>query len=198
VQGEGKTSDHAVQALVAKSAAIEGALRSMDASLVLHSTTVKVQAAHQGACKEGDYDETVRLSTGQCAIAGFVATQDFDIRTSNVVDAGTMVGLAGRHGASDPKIDNFGLGDQRDAKRQAIAAALADARSKAEAIAAGSDARVGDVISITLDGARGQEIIVTGSRIRSNDLSNAPISIKVAPGPVVTTAQVTVTYAIAR
>jgi uncharacterized protein YggE len=110
-----------------------------------------------------------------------------------------MVGLAGRQGASNPKIESFDLGDQRDAKRQAIAAALTDAKSKAEAIAAASDARVGEATSITLDGARGEEIIVTGSRVsRSSDAANAPISIKVAPGPVVTSAQVTVTYAIAR
>jgi len=200
VQGEGRTSDQAVQALVNKSAAIESALRSMDSVLDLRTATVKVQAVRQGDCHEDRYDETPQLSTGKCAVVGFVATQDFNLRTSNVSDAGTMVGLAGRQGASEPKIEGFALAEQRDAKLHAIAAALADAKAKAEAIAVSSDARVGEVISITLDGARGEgDIVVTGSSIRRpSTVANAPVSVRVTPGPVETTAQVTVTYGIMR
>lgn len=199
VQGEGQTSDQAVGALVAKSAAIESALRSMDPSLVLHNATVRIQAVRGDDCKEEEYSDNLHLSKGACAIVGFVATQDFDAKTSLVSDAGTMVGLAGRHGASDPKIDSFGLADQREAKRAAIADALADARIKADAIAAGSNTKVGELLLVTLDGARdGQVITVTGSRRVSMNAVPAPIAVNVAPAPVTTTANVTVTYAISR
>lgn len=198
IDGEGQTSDQAVTSLVSRSAAVERALRSMDPALDLHSTTVEVQAVRRGECKKEDYDVTAHLSTGDCAIIGYVATQDFDLRTNKVGDAGTMVGLASREGASNPKIDSFGLVDQRGAKQQAIAAALADARSKAEAVAAGSNARLGELVSVSLDGARGEDIIVTGSRLTRGLVQDTPVTVMVTPGPVVTTAQVTVTYAIAR
>lgn len=200
IAGEGQTSDQALKALVSKSAAVESALRSMDATLDLHSTTVEIQAVRRGECKEEEYDRTAHLSTGECAIVGFVATQDFDLRTTKVMDAGTMVGLASRAGASNPKIDSFGLADQRGAKQQAIAAALADARSKAEAVAAGSNAQLGDVISISLDEARGEDIVVTGTvrELRQSSVQETPVTVSVTPGPVYTRAQVTVTYAIAR
>jgi uncharacterized protein YggE len=199
VQGEGQTSDQAVGALVAKSAAIENALRSMDPSLVLHNATVRIQAVRGDDCKEEEYSDSLHLSKGACAIVGFVATQDFDAKTSLVSDAGTMVGLAGRQGATDPKIDSFGLADQREAKRAAIADALADARIKADAVAAGSNTKVSDLLLVTLDGARGgEEIVVTGMKRVSGNAAPTPISVKVAPAPVTTTANVTVTYAIAR
>lgn len=199
VQGEGASSDRATEALVSKSAAVEDALRSVDPALELRSAKVSVQAVRGGKCQDDEYDERPRLSVGDCAIVGYIAKQDFEVRTLRVVDAGTMVGLAGREGAAQPKIDDFGLVDQADARRQAIAAALADAKSKAEAIVAGTNARLGEVISISLDGARENEmVVVTGSRRRRDITANAPVSVKVAPGPVYTTAQVTVSYSILR
>lgn len=198
VDGEGQSSDQAVKSLVTKSASIEGALRSIDPALDLHSTTVEVKIVRKGECEKEDYDEAAHLSTGDCAIVGYVATQDFDLRTTKVSDAGTMVGLASREGASNPKIESFGLTNQREAKQQAIAAAIADARSKAEAVAAGSNAHLGDVISISLDEARGEDIVVTGTlRRNANRVQDTPVTVSVSPGPVHTRAQVTVTYAIA-
>ncbi|WP_294120668.1 SIMPL domain-containing protein [Sphingomonas sp.] len=199
VNGEGETSDQAVKALVSKGAAIENALRSLDPELDLHSDKVKVQGVRRGPCKADDYDETAHLSTGNCAIVGYVATQEFDLRSTKVSDAGTMVGLASRQGATNPSIESFGLADQRVAKQQAIAAALGDARVTAEALAAGSNARLGEIMTISLDDAREQEIVVTGSRVARNSVPPpTPVIVSVAPGPVITTAQVTVTYAIGR
>src|SRR5262249_286598 len=153
---------------VAKSASVENALRSLDPTLRLESESMRVEAVRGNDCKnDDDYDARLRLSTGACVIIGYVAKQDFDVWTTRVNDAGTMVGLAAREGASDPKIDSFLIADRREARRQAIAAALADAKSKAQAIAAGSNATLGGVLSISLDGAavRNDEIVVTGSSL---------------------------------
>ncbi len=200
IDGEGKTTEQALTALVAKSKSVEGALRSLDPALELHSESVRVTTVRGNDCKEDRYDDDeVHLSAGPCAIQGYVATQDFDVRTLKVADAGTMVGLAGSQGARNPKIDSFTIANDRDARRQAIAAALTDARTKAQAIADASGTHLGEVRTINLDNAnlRGQEIIVTGSREVS---ANAPVRIiplDVKPSPVETTARVTVAFAIA-
>lgn len=199
VRGDGSTNDQAVAALVSKSAAIERALRSIDPTLDLRSDSVRVQSVRPKDCDEEDYSETVRLGTGECAVKGYVAVQDFSLRTSRVADAGTLVGLAGRRGAYNPKIESFALADDQPAKRSAIAKAMLDARVKADAVAAGTSAKVGAIIAVSLDNARDQsmEIVVTGSRILAAE-RDEPISVNVNPSPVQTTAQVTVTYAISR
>jgi uncharacterized protein YggE len=199
VDGEGQSSDQAVKDLVAKSARVEDSLRAIDAGIDLHSNSVSVQAVRRGECRIDRYEETAHFSTGECAIVGYVATQDFAARTRRVSDAGTMVGVASRAGATGPKIESFGLADPRPPRRQAIAAALEDARAKAEALAAGSGARLGDLIAISLDGAgRNDLIFVTGSRITSRTVPDNPVTVSVTPSPVVTNAQVTVSYEILR
>lgn len=184
--------------MVAKSASVERALRLLDPGLRLESESMRVEAVRGNDCKDEDYSESLRLSSGACAIAGYVAKQDFDVWTTQVSDAGTMVGVAGREGASSPKIDSFQLADRREARRQAIAAALADAKSKAQAIAIGSNAVLGKILSISLDGAavRNDDIVVTGSRVKSRALAEAPVVVVVKPAPVETAATVTVSYAI--
>jgi uncharacterized protein YggE len=117
-----------------------------------------------------------------------------------VADAGTLVGLAGRRGAYNPKIDSFALADEKEAKRRAIASAMADARAKADAVAAGTGATVGKILSVTLDNARDESeaIVVTGYAVNAAAERDEPIQVSVNPSPVSTTAQVTVSYAIVR
>ena len=202
VKGEGKTSDQAVTELVAKSAAIERALKAVDPALELHSERMKVSAVRGKDCDADDYDDGGPLSTGACAIIGYITTQDFDVRTSRVGDAGTMVGLASRLGASEPRIAAFDLSDDSEPRRQAIAVALRNARARAEAVATGSSARLGPVILVSVDGAEDEELVPAGSA-RAEPGPPAPpppppIAVKVEPEPVETTASVKVTYAIAR
>jgi uncharacterized protein YggE len=201
VRGEGRSSDEAIAALAARTAAVERSLRSIDPALEMHSESVRVQPVRGNECKEDRYDETVHLSTGECAVQGYVASQDFSLRTARVADAGTMVGLAGRRGAYDPRIRSFGLTSTDEPKRRAIAAGLADARDKAQAIAAASGARLGSVLSVSLDGAREEEIVVTGTRIGAPPPAaerDGPVSVLINPEPVQTSARVVVTYAILR
>jgi len=201
VRGEGSTSDQAVATLAKQSSAIERALRSIDPAIELHSESVRVQAVRPNDCEEREYDDTVHLSTGVCGIKGYVAVQDFNFRTARVADAGTLVDLAGRRGAYNPKIESFGLADEKDAKRRAIAKAMADARAKADAVAAGTAAKLGEILTVSLDNARDQtlDIVVTGSRIPAPAAErDEPIPVSVNPAPVETGAQVTVAFAIVR
>jgi len=201
VRGEGATSDAAISAMVATSGAVEKALRSLDAGIDIHSDSVRIQAVRPKDCEEPDYDgDSVHLKTGECAIKGYVAVQDYTAVTTHIRDAGTMVGFAGRRGAYNPKIESFGLSDSRAAKNAAIAAAMTDAVAKGDAIAAATAARRGAIISVSLDGAREQmmSIVVTGSRNRPSAERDDPIQVSVEPSPVETSAQVTVSYAIIR
>lgn len=196
-RGEGPTSDDAVRSMTAAESRIDGALRSIDAAADPRTSEVKVAAVRSNDCKEREYGP-VQLSTGACAIAGYVATQSATVLTRAVNDAGTMVGIISRAGGLDPSIDNFSSRDPRPAQQQAMAAALNDAASKAASIASVSHIQLGQILNISNSSqAQAQAIVVTGSRIETNALPPPPpVTVKLTPEPITTTANVTVTYAI--
>ena len=198
IDGEGRTNDQALRDLVSRSERIENSLRSIDPQLDLQTEKVVVRAVRGAECNDERYSQAV-LSKGACAVEGFVARQDFEARTSRVTDAGTLVGLAGRGGASAPEIEKFTLADDGDVRRQAIAAALADAQGKAQAIATAGRVGLGQVVSVSMEAGGERLIVVTGSRIRrSNFPASNPIAVKVDPEKVETSASVTVVYSIVR
>jgi uncharacterized protein YggE len=200
LRGEGQTSDDAVRAMVAMGNRIETSLRSVDAAAEPHSDKVKVTPIKPGDCKESsDSDEgSPQLSTGSCAIVGYVATQDVIVRTADVKDAGTMVGLAGRGGAYDAEIGGFDLRDPKSSQGQAIADAVANARSKAEAIAAGAHLNLGPIINVSTTAQEAQAVVVTGIRRNAPApvMAPPPVAVNLTPEPITTSANVTVTYAI--
>lgn len=200
-RGEGPTSDEAVRAMTAMGARIETALHAIDASAEPHTSEVQIAVVRSNDCKEQSYGPP-QLSVGACAISGYVATQSVTVRTRAVKDAGTMVGLVGRAGGLNARINSFDQGDSRPVQQQAIAAALADAQSKAAAIAAASHVQLGPILNVT-SGPRNdrQEIMVSGSRINPNappppPPPPPPVPVKLVPEPLTTNSYVTVTYAI--
>jgi uncharacterized protein len=203
-RGEGQTSDDAVRAMTAVEARIEASLHRIDAAAEALTGDVQVTPVRSDDCKENDYSAP-QLSTGPCAILGYVATQSVTVRTGAVKDAGTMVGLVSRGGGFEARINGFDLRDHRGAQQQATGAALNDAATKAAAIAAGSHVVLGPILSInTTPRQEGAAIMVTGSRIPVAEMDmNAPpppppVVVKLNPQPITTTASVTVTYAIAQ
>jgi len=178
-------------------ARIEAALRNIDAAAEPKTGDVKVTPVKSDDCKEQDYSSP-QLSTGPCAVLGYVATQSITVRTAAVKDAGTMVGLVGRGGGYSAQIDSFVLRDPRVAQRQATAAALADAASKGATVAQASQVTLGPLLNIsTVSQDVTRDIVVTGSRIRApNVAAPPPVPVKIVPEPIKTSANVTVTYAI--
>lgn len=200
-RGEGATSDDAVRAMTASGAKIVAALHAVDAGAEPHTSEVKIAVVRSDDCKEQTYGPP-QLSTGACAISGYVATQSVTVRTRAVKDAGTMVGLAGRAGGLNPQINSFDQGDSRAVQQQAIAAALADAQSKAAAIAAASHVQLGPILNVQ-SGPRNdrQEAIVSGSRLPTVGAPPPPpppppVPVNVVPEPLTTNSYVTVIYAI--
>jgi len=195
LRGEGATSDDAVRAMVASGSRIEAALRTIDPAAQPKTGNVRVTAVTSSDCKERD-DGELQLSTGACAIAGYIATQSITVRTGMVKHAGTMVGLIGRHGGQGANIRDFDLRDPRQAQRQATAAALTDAGAKAAVIASAGHVALGRLLSVTTTGRNGAEIVLTGTLRQANVREAPAVAVNLDPEPIVTGANLTVTYAI--
>jgi hypothetical protein len=200
-RGEGPTSDDAVRAMTSSGLRIQAALHAIDASAEPNTREVRIAVVRSNDCKEQSYGPP-QLSTGACATSGYVATQSVTLRTRAVKDAGTMVGLVGRAGGLNPQINSFDQGDSRAVQQQAIAAAIADAQSKAAAIAAATHVQLGSILNVT-SGPRNdrQEIVVSGSRLQRVNSPPPPpppppVPVNVVPEPLTTNSFVTVIYAI--
>lgn len=199
IRGEGPTSDDAVRAMTAAATRIGAAVHEIDAAAEPKTSEVRIAAVRSTDCKEQEYGPQ-QLSTGACAIAGYVATQSVNLRTLAVKDSGTLVGLVGRAGGMNPRIESFTVRDSHLQQQQAIAAALADALSKASAIAAASHVQLGPILNVS-SGPRtdAQQIIVSGSRIprvNAPPPPPPPVPVNIVPDLLTTTSYVTVTYAI--
>ena len=197
VRGEGATADEATAALVARQKAVLQGLRSLDRKLEVHTGTVAITETRSGNCNTySDRDE--KLSTGPCAITGRIARIETTVVMSSVKDAGTAVGLAGRLGASNVVIQSFGLRDDTDATRRAIADAAAQARARAQAIAEASGAKLGPVISVSDTYGRDDRFSGVVDAISADGVREvpAPIAVDINPKAVKTTVQMTFTFAI--
>jgi len=197
IRGEGATSDAAATELVRKRAAIaDGLAKLLCPEATLNTGELSIKEAHDKACDREDYQP--RLSTGACAVRGYVASLDASLRISPVKDAGTALSLATRLGASNTQISDYSLRYPSSARRQAEAAAIADAHARALGIAAASRSRLGALISVEDQEARrggAAEIMVTARR-RSDGEAPPPVVIDLKPVPIDTTATLTVTYAV--
>jgi len=203
LRGEGATADAATQALAAKQKAVlDGLSGLLGRGAEVNTGTVTVIEARGPECADArGYNSQPRLSEGACAVKGYLATMQGSARTGSVDRAGTAAGLASRLGASDARVQGFVLADPAEAQRRATAAALRDARARAEAIAAGAGVTLGPIASVR-DGYGGGEIIVSANRVAAPPpppppAAPAPVTLDTKPRPIETRAQVTVTYAIA-
>lgn len=200
IVGEGPTSDAAVTAMVARRGRIDAGLAALDRRIEPRASEVAVAEVRGPECRQYGGQ---RLSTGACAILGYTATLQETIRTTAVKQAGTIVGLVGRLEGSDPRIGSFALADPGAAQRRAIAAALVDAKAKAQAIAAGTGVTLGRLVAASTgsygDGTA-QDVVVTGTFYRVAPPAPPPpppIAVNLTPKPIETRAQVSVSYEIA-
>lgn len=199
LRGEGRTSDEATRALVARQSATEAVLAG---HAEVRTGKLSISEAREKACDSGednDYDANTRLSTGACAVVGYVATLAVTAKVTPVADAGTLLELVGRVGGIDPRLDDYDLKDARTANAAAVAAAIGDARSQAQAIAAASNVRLGPLLRVEDQRAVGeapQDIVVTASRNAPPTVAPPPIVIALKPEPIETEARLVVEFAI--
>jgi uncharacterized protein YggE len=96
------------------------------------------------------YEEQEWTSTGQKS-KGWRAVQTLKIKTTDFSKVGSIVDIAVKSGANEINNIEFSLTPEKEAqyKKQSIADATKNAREKAEAMASGSGAKLGKVISIS-------------------------------------------------
>lgn len=200
VRGEGATPDAATLSLVKKREAVETSIVSIEgAKLAVTSGRMGIEAVRGKDCKE-DYEDSPKLSTGDCAVMGHVATIQIKAKVSPASIAGTVVGVAARLGAEEATVSSFEIRDEAGARRRAVAAALVDAKEKARAIAEGTGGHLGVLISVKDSAASFQphddlmEVQVTAQpRLQPRP----PVSIELKPEPIATSAQLVATYTVA-
>jgi uncharacterized protein YggE len=147
VRGEGRTSDDATRAMADSKGRVESGLKSFlgAGALITNNDLVLIEVRDPNCKVENG---RAALSEGQCAIVGYLAQIQTDVRTSDVAKAGTAVGLAGRLGARDARLQSFELRDTAKARGEAMTRAVNDARSQAQVLAAAAGGRLGRALRI--------------------------------------------------
>lgn len=121
IRGEGTSADDAARALSRKRAAIaEGLAGLLGPKAVLRTGTLSMSDVRDRACfgPDGD-DDRPKLSSGACTVRGYVAVMEGSLRISPVKEAGTALGLVGRLGATNPRLDGFSIADRGAAQQRA-------------------------------------------------------------------------------
>ena len=206
LRGEGVTSDEATSKLrdsaKAMSASIAGLLQKAEE---YHSSALSIAQVRSKDCDANSYGPQ-RLSTGPCAIIGYIASLPVTIETSRVADAGTLVGLIGRLGGIDANLRAFWLRDDTVARRRAMQAALTSAQMQARLIAEGSGSRLGPLLRV--QDADYREVALEMPAVVQSAAEpaapppppapRAPVRIDLAPEPIQTTVRLMAAYGIDR
>lgn len=207
LRGEGATSDEATSKLresaKAMSTGVAGLLQKAED---YHSSAFSIAQVRSKECDGNNYGQQ-RLSTGACAVIGYVAMLPIAIDTNRVADAGTLVSLIGRLGGTDVRLRNFWLRDNAMARRSAMQAALRNAKDQAQLIAEGSGGRLGQLLrvqdadyrEVTLEMPGGERSVVNGlGAPPAPPPPPPPVRIELAPEPIQTTVRLMAAYAIER
>jgi uncharacterized protein YggE len=202
LRGEGPTPDAATASIAAKQKAVSGglvALLGRDSELT--TSNVTIIEARSGTCADArGYGSQPRISTGECAVTGYIATMQTSVRTRAVEKAATAAGLASRLGASDARVQGFVLSNPELAQAKANAAAIEAARQRAVTLAKGAGLKLGPIITVRDQASF--EAMDIGSLPALNAPTAppapmmSPIVIDLKPKPIETRVQVSVTYAI--
>jgi uncharacterized protein YggE len=120
-------------------------------------------------------------------IVGYVASNTVTATIKRIGDAGDIVDAAVEAGANQVSGPNLLASDQDAAYRNALKAAVADARGKAEALASASSSTLGKITAIVEGGGAIPMPLAAGAKD-----SSAPIE----PGTQQIEATVSVTFAL--
>ena len=126
---------------------------------------------------------------------GYVVTRSVSVTSDRTDQAGAIVDAGVAAGVTNVGGISFGLRDSRAAYRTALAAAVADAASQAEAIAAAAHVRIVRVLSIAASSYAPAPRMMIGSVVSM--AAPAPVPTDVPPSDLNVRASVTVTYEVA-
>ena len=147
LRGEGKTPDDATRAMADSQTRVEAGLKGFlgpDAQIT--NSELIVIEVRDPDCATPTGQPT--LSEGKCAIVGYLAQSQTDVKTSKIDKAGTTVGLASRLGARDARLLGFELRGIAAPRTEAMTRAVADARAQAQVLASAAGGHLGRVLTI--------------------------------------------------
>lgn len=129
--------------------------------------------------------------------AGYTASNYVRAKIRNIDTAGAVIDAATGAGASIVYGPSFFRSDQQALARAALRGAVADARAKADAIAAGSGATVGRVLSVVEQGAMPPPAATTttGTTTTGTTTTGTTVPTRVQPGEQTIDETVTATFA---
>jgi uncharacterized protein len=203
IRGEGGTADAATSMMVARRKAIEGGLAGvLGQAMEFQTGDLSLVPVHARGCDETNYGQK-RLSSGDCAIVGYVASMSVTVETDAIKQAGTALGLVGRLEGSNVRLGGYTLFDDKAAKERATIAALANAHDKAEAMARAAGIKLGPVQR--LQDTAFNDIVVTGDMVAVRAPAPPPpppppppVKVDLSPRPIETMVRVSVVYLIDR
>lgn len=176
--------DTAAAALAANTTATDAVIARLTASGIeardMQTSNLSITPSWTG------YDS----SSSSPRISGFVAANLLTVRVRNLESTGTVLDAAVTDGANTLNGLTFGLANPEPAYNEARKEAVADARAKAELLAAAAGVSLGQVLSIADGGA-----MTDPAPMYREAVSAAPVP--VAGGELGLVATVTVTFAIA-
>ena len=204
-RGEARTAGAALAAAAKMRSELDEALHSLAgaSAVAIRNASVSTSEVRGKSCKsdEDSFDDRPVLSTGDCAVIGFVTTLAVEARIWPANRAGDAASLVTQIGAKDVELSSWGLDKEELLSDAAAEAAVADARRQAAALARGGGVVLGEILQISdsSPGAGVEEIVVTASRRGSGGGAQVPaIPLDIAPTPVTRSAKATVTFAIGR
>ncbi len=137
VTTQGKTPDEASRLNATQTTALINALRRASiASADIQTQSFFVQPQY-------DYRATPAVLTG------YQATNSIQVTVHTLANAGPLLDTAARAGATQVGDISFDLVNRQSVQRQALMAAVRDARARADALASAADVGVGRVLSLT-------------------------------------------------
>lgn len=140
--------------------------------------------------------EDVDWVNGKRVPRGYVVTNGIEVRVDDLDALGRLMDAAVASGATGVGDVRFDLKDRAGAEREALRLAVADAKGRAEAAAAGAGLRIGPVLRIE---EQGEQRVVPRPMMRATAMVASPAPPPVTPveaGQIEIVANVTLTVAI--
>lgn len=110
----------------------------------IENSEVSISAVQDGECLE----KSGYGADGACPVVGRLASASMTVIASPADRAGPMLSLLSELEAESVSLSGYSLREEADGRRRVLAAAVADARAKAEVMAASSNATLGEVVRI--------------------------------------------------
>lgn len=175
--------------------AVKGALPELEGltELTIKASDVSLYPVRDTECTSDNYDDDA------CPVVAFGAVISLEISGSPASSAGAALSMLSELGVEEATLDGYRISNLAEKRAEALSAAVADARAKAEIIATASGATVKGVARIQSGKgfskaymeSEADEIIVTAALTRQ-----PAISLELEPQPIAISADVVAAFAI--